>query len=195
MKIPTFKQFINEGFLSKTLNRAKTGEVRIENKTPIDDYLKDVRWEDLGHPDVLFALNDYGYNGFRKEPTKLSVNEIRQVITNLPNDISIMNEDIVDWLKNNTTMLRMQDDFVGLISKVKKTQTRFIYTEGFSGTNNGGYLIELGDYDQEKYCNYVNEMKFQFGHKGKTQTFCRTNIVDEDKFDQPLYHIKLVRKK
>ncbi|MCM1217055.1 MAG: hypothetical protein NC548_21365 [Lachnospiraceae bacterium] len=73
MMVKKFNDFINEGFLSKTINRAKSGGARIEDKLPPNN-LKDLKPIDIGLPfliadDVLwinktkfFSLNDETYS-------------------------------------------------------------------------------------------------------------------------------------
>lgn len=66
MIVKKFKEFINEGFLSKTLNRAKTGVERKEDQLPPNN-LKDLKEVDL-HPSLpfVFADEDLEFNGSNK---------------------------------------------------------------------------------------------------------------------------------
>ena len=91
--VKKFKEFIEEGFLSKTLSRVKSGEKRLGDKDPfVDNYINSIEWVDLGHPKYLFAKVDYENN--------LSYDMIKNM--KLPKDISIMDVDTCTWVITNT---------------------------------------------------------------------------------------------
>ncbi|MCM1218916.1 MAG: hypothetical protein NC548_30920 [Lachnospiraceae bacterium] len=95
------------GFLSKTLNRAKTGGKRLESMTSLDLYLDKVEWMDLGH-DVLYAKFDMPLD-YLKNSDMLSINDLNEIISNLPDDISIMNKNHIKWIKDNCKVLKFQN--------------------------------------------------------------------------------------
>ena len=89
--IKKFKEFINEGFMTRTLDRNKSGEERLGNRTPFGDYLKTVEWVDMGHPKYLFTK--YDYDKF------LSVKDIEDIIKEeLPKNIKIADKKEFDYL-------------------------------------------------------------------------------------------------
>lgn len=55
--VKKFKDFINEGFLSKTINRAKTGEERLENSFWTDESMFQVE----GFKDYYISPDPEGY--------------------------------------------------------------------------------------------------------------------------------------
>lgn len=97
-----FEDYINEGLINKTLKRVRTGGSRIEDKMIIPgspeftEYFYNIEWVDLGHPDYLFAKDDY-VNG-------ISFNDFENLI--LPEDVEIINSDLVDWLTFNCDIFK-----------------------------------------------------------------------------------------
>ena len=83
-----------EGFLSKTINRAKTGERRIEDLNEFDEYLRTgIEWVDMGHPKYLFAKYDY--------EKYFDVKDIEDIIRILPKDIKVAGKKEFDYLTQN----------------------------------------------------------------------------------------------
>ena len=61
MMVKKFNEFIEEGFLSKTINRSKTGEIRLEKKLPSNN-INQFKEIDLDLP-IVFADKDLVING------------------------------------------------------------------------------------------------------------------------------------
>lgn len=89
-----FEEFINEGFVNKTLKRVRTGEKRLGERTPFDDYIPTIEWVEMGHPDYLFAKDDF------IEDELMTIDEIRKL--KLPDGIEIVDEDTFRYLFDTT---------------------------------------------------------------------------------------------
>ena len=79
--VKKFEEFINEGFLSKTYDRYRTGERRIEDRTVVDrfmDYITTIEWVDMSSG-FLYAKYDF--------PEMLCVEDIIEIQKKLPKDI------------------------------------------------------------------------------------------------------------
>ena len=86
-----YNEFINEGLWSKTLNRGRTGKVRLEDKHPVLDFLKEAEWVDMGHPKFLFCKTQMDH--------KFSIDEIHWLSKILKNKYQIMHKSMYYWLK------------------------------------------------------------------------------------------------
>ena len=94
---PTF-----EGLWSKGINRSKTGEKRIGEKTLVDkfiDYIKDIEWVDMNGGE-LYAKYDF--------PELLAVEDIMEIKKQLPNNISFADKKVYDFL-NRTCLFAMSE--------------------------------------------------------------------------------------
>ena len=96
------------GLWSNGMKRSESGEKRLENMTPFERYLKDVEWVDLGH-DVLYARFDYPLDYLTNEESLMSVEDIKEILDVLPEDISIMNKNHVKFLQDNCKITLYQD--------------------------------------------------------------------------------------
>lgn len=129
------------GFINKTLKRVRTGDTRMEEKTPFDIYMKNIEWVDLGCPDTLFARLDYPLDFQNEEHEKLSLEDIDEIVANLPEDIKIINTNLIYWLKNNCDTMACFDkghkmSHVVCKSKTDKTQSiYFNYDKNKDGKN------------------------------------------------------------
>ena len=88
--VKKFNEFIEEGFLSKTISRSKSGEKRLGDITEFDKYLKTVEWVDIGHPKYLFAKYDC--------EKYFDVKDIENIINELPKNIKIAGKKEFDYL-------------------------------------------------------------------------------------------------
>ena len=93
---------------SKGLERAQSGDKRLENKSPFERYLDEVEWVDLGH-DVLYARNDYPLDYRTNEGSLISLDDIEGIVHELPENISIMNKNHIKWLQDNCKIVLYQD--------------------------------------------------------------------------------------
>ena len=190
--IKRFNEFIEEGFMTRSLNRSKSDSTkRLQNKTPIDDYIKTIEWVDLGHDDLLFAKLDYGYDKFH-DYELLSIEDINKIMSNLPSDVSVMNNENFSWLKENCVFL--SENEIKVTSGINNYTTciRFNHSPSwYYMRQGGGYLLDiLGDVAAGVS---VRELKMM--SKGKVTQLVRNNVIDEDNFSKPIYTIKLVKKK
>lgn len=87
------------GILAKTLNRSKSNKKRKEDMTDFISYLNNIKWVDLGHPDVLFAKVDFTNDTQNKYEQLLTLDKIKDICDCLPPDISIMNKKQIEFLK------------------------------------------------------------------------------------------------
>ena len=186
MIVRKFNEFIEEGFLSKTLGRTKSGEKRLENKTPIDDYLKTIEWVDLGHPKYLFAKYDYGYSD-RHRYSYLSLNEVEKIIGNLPKGISYLQKPVVDWIKEECNIFKENE-----IRISNNGEDVFLNYDPMWWYNGGGYLID-------STCDVIagkgiRELRIETKSK-KVSLYDRNNIVDEDKLNKQQYTLKILKEK
>lgn len=91
---------INEGIWTKGVERSKNDEKRIGDKTPYDNYFKNIEWVDLEHPKYLFAKNDF---------PELSINQLKIFINCIPEGIEILDKNLLDYL-NNTCIVSKSDN-------------------------------------------------------------------------------------
>ncbi|MCM1217056.1 MAG: hypothetical protein NC548_21370 [Lachnospiraceae bacterium] len=98
---------INEGFLSKTLNRAKTGEERNEDKLPQNN-IKNLKEVDLGFP-IVFANRDL-IIGDKTDFTWFEFEEYRKSIENTGWRLPGWDEIIQYFLKSKYSPEELRDD-------------------------------------------------------------------------------------
>ena len=96
------------GLWSKGIERSQTGDKRLECKSPFQRYLDKVEWVDLGH-DVLYARYDFPLDYTTNEGSLISLNEITDIIIELPEGITLMNKNHVKWLQDNCKIVLYQD--------------------------------------------------------------------------------------
>lgn len=104
------------GLWTKGIERSKTNEKRLEDTSPIERYLSKVEWVDLGH-DVLYARWDCPLD-YKINSELFSFNEIMDILSIIPEDISIMNKNHVKWLQDNCKIIKYQDDDDKLNNKI-----------------------------------------------------------------------------
>ena len=95
MKILKFEEFINERLFKSSMDRIKTGEVRKEDiiTNKIFNYLKDIKWIDMGYEEFLFAEYDIDED--------VTLDEISEFIDIKPNDIEIFNKSLLEHINRN----------------------------------------------------------------------------------------------
>lgn len=104
--IKKFNEFIEEGFLSKTISRSKTNKLRAEDDTVVNrflQYTKTIEWVDMGNSLVLFAKQDFD------EP--LSITNILDIIHQLPDGVENLTSGICTYL-HKLDMYKKGDDYV-----------------------------------------------------------------------------------
>lgn len=194
---------------SKGIDRSKSGDKRLENKSPFERYMDKIEWVDLGH-DVLYARWDYPLD-YKTNNECLSLNDIKNILEILPNDISIMNKNHVKWLQDNCKIIKYQDDddkLTGLITSIccvcksyeyihfnldmstsKQLSTYFIRETDLPDRNNPlwSYIksnidnIELTEIGPKKFPSYLGTVKRLPSYKNNS--------------DVKKYNIKLVKLK
>ena len=117
-----FEEFINEGLWSKGIERSKTGKAREGDIPEVIRQLKDIEWVDLGHKKYLFAKTS-----FPDEPKNLqellSAYDIGEILKFLPEDIDVLSNKEVRWLRDNTIINRYSypdSNGRGLVFSTKK---------------------------------------------------------------------------
>ena len=204
--IKKFEEYINEGLWSSGMKRAETGEVRLGDKTFFDNYLKDVEWVDMGHPDVLFAKYDYPIEVERITDSELvlSVNMINDIIKpNLPKDVSIMNRKQIEFIKRTCSIKGDE--------KYKKHASKN-HSNKLIATNENGDVIYFNLFN--KFAFTTNRTYYYMGYKkagssikypqiqiatlelgGKPTPLGRTCWSYELDMNKKIYFIKLVKLK
>ena len=115
--VKKFNEFIEEGFLSKTINRSKSGEKRLGDKSPIDNYLKNIEWVDLGHREYLFAKLDF--------EDRFTTEELLQIKKSLPNGIKMLTRSQHTWLKKKCLLNENKKDGVTFTSEINGEKIYF----------------------------------------------------------------------
>lgn len=175
-------------FWKSGINRAKTGEKRLENTTPFERYLKDIEWVDLGNPDVMYALNDFPLN---ENLDLLSINDIREIKDSLPEGFAIMTKSNVKWLKDNCEvgLTKFGSRMIGCMSKLNGYQIFFNIYES-EEKQNALYFI--------KYLENENRIMMTEVGPNKFPSYLGTVIEVPNytyNFDEKKYTIKLVKEK
>lgn len=181
------------GFFSKTYDRLKKGEERMEDKTPYDIYFHKIEWVDLGHPDVLFAKLDYPLDYRKEEHDQLSINDIDDIKIKLPGGVSILYKNHIKWLQDNCKVLMcsLSDDKHNIDSiRCLSDNGESIY---FNVTNNPDnvtkYLLKRDD------SSHITVNNVGFGPRNK---FSYLGTTKREWFlpnDVKAFHIKLVKLK
>ena len=177
--IKKFNEFIEEGFMTRSLGRKKSfGSTRMEDKHPFDDYYKEIKWIDLGHPKYLFAEFDYpikypddvkhdGTFYMTKKKLLLSINELFKILKNLPNDVLVLNETALNWLKRKCSFrsVPVDNDKQSCI-KCTGPNEQEIYFDSLIGSSK--YVLELKPHKSfitnEECCN-IKEITYSSNSK------------------------------
>lgn len=105
--VKNFEDFVNEGMWKSGVERAKSGEKRIEDMSDFEKYLNHVEWMDIGHEEYLFAKYDIyeepnaNYYEDTRNNFLFSIVEIKDIEKSLPKGVYIMNDDDIEWIKEN----------------------------------------------------------------------------------------------
>lgn len=200
--VKKFDEFISEGLWAKGVKRSQTGKRRGEDITEFDKYIKEIEWIDMGHPDVLYAMLDYPLiKKIDNEDVMLSIDDIKDIINNLPEDVSIMNRKQIEYLKKNTEIStdtkyeKKGDDHPNkIICKNEHGEILFNlydpYSFMFSQTT---YFLKF-DNKYKKY-EYEHVQKATMGALEKPTLLGRTTTGTEFRPDKKHYLIKLVKQK
>lgn len=193
------------------IERSKTGEKRLENKSPFEIYLDKVEWVDLGH-DVLYAQFDYPLDYTTNEDSLLSLGDIIDIMNVLPPDITIMNKNHVKWLQDNCHIVLHQDideKVKNLVTSIccvnPKTQKYISFNlDMFSKNQVTPYYLKTIEYDdvRDPIRNIFNMMTdhielTEIGPKkfpSYLGTVKRLNVLKYEK-DTKKYMIKVVKLK
>lgn len=168
--VKKFKEFIEEGFLSKTLNRAKTGELRKEEKS-LDNIFNVFKEWHKGH-----RLNfQYSYDQLKLDKKVLIPrDEWDELVTDVHDKLSKLPlcEDITSEFENNkfrcaTAFLEMVDeDFCIVYSDEKKKcinivgqtdDTNYYYIMQRYYTLNDEHHASCSKYKRKDFLKYNNE--------------------------------------
>ena len=172
--IKKFNEFIEEGLWSKGLERAQTGNMRIENTNPqFQKYLENVKWVDMKNPDVLYSEFDFTEG--------MTLDEIRNL--KLPDGVSIMDGTQFYWLKgvgiygrHTTTIPEVDCKVYSITNDVNLNK---IYFNVFTDVDYE-YVTDINDDDP-------NIIAFSCNKLMKYSKFVKENL--------PILHFKLVKKK
>ena len=176
---------LNEGLWSKTLNRGRTGEKRLEEITDFHRYLKNVEWVDMGDPEYLFSYEDFPAD----DPKNLlSIQEIEEIIKSLPEDIEIMSVGVFDRMFKKSESFRGHRSTI-IKNKQLETETK-MYVSG---------MYWLSDDDEPMNMLKLTSCLVIYGEKpqyfnitfSKNEMETNRNGVYKDK----KYFIKLMKKK
>ena len=181
LQIPTWYKIIEEGFLSKTINRSKSDNFRIEDDTVVNRFLrytKTIEWVDMGNSLVLFAKQDFD------EP--LSINNILDIIHELPNDIETLNSSISTYL-HKLDMNKKDDVFIlshdgnEIFLKSMQYVTDDLKFRKITNTNTKACIGII----EPRYANWSASDK-----KSYIAAYYHTESVDDD-----IFNIKLIKRK
>lgn len=161
---------------NKRIQKEKSGVKRIEEKTDLDIFLESVEWVDLGH-DVLYSKFD-----FPVDKELLSINDLQELIKNLPTDISIMNKNCFKWIQDNCKIIKYQDETL---------RNSNLITSICCG-NKKGYIhfyLPLNT-EKQKITYFIKELS----SKDNIFTSIEVNEIGPDKFPSYLGTTRTIRK-
>ena len=191
------------GLWSNTFDRARNGEKRTEDLTKIDIYLKNVEWIDMGNRNILFAKHDFPLEYLHNDE-KLSLNDIKEIMESLPDDVSIITKSQILWLKDNCKVVkyktpeRKNDILESSICCISEKTNEDIHFN-LCMTNGGQeakYFLKFlkkssSSISQKIEYTGIGPMKFP-SYLGTPKAI---SVYNESKFEEKLYNIKLVKLK
>ena len=129
-----FEEYLKEGLWSKGLERAQSGERRIEDRTIVDrfmDYIKTIEWVDMSN-EFYYAKYDF--------PEMLCVEDIIEIEKKLPNDIYMAGNKEYAFIQN-TCVAEMSknddgDDCIDEISGEFEDDDHFVAFNLYKNKNN-----------------------------------------------------------
>lgn len=187
------------GFMTRSLDRNNIKDKRLEDKTEFDIYLSKVEWVDMGNSHILYAKHDFPLD-YLKTDEKLSLNDIKEIIDKLPDDVKIITKGQIKWLKDNCSVVRNkenEDDIlhssICCISDKTGGETHFNlcmtngaqesrYFLGFlKNASNLSIKIDKTDVGPIKFPSYLGTPKSHYVFN------------DEKNLEEKLYNIKVVK--
>lgn len=182
-QIPTFEEYINERLFKSSIDRIKSGEKRAEDKTEFEDYINEIEWVDMGHPEYLFAKYDY-YN-------PLSINDI--INTKYPDNISICPKEVFRFLIKDTNRNKVQ------LKDSPYNYKNFSYVFSYNSSITNQYIYFNIDFATE----YITDINVEELLSDSIIKFYIFNLISNhlesfSKFDSKNdqdYIVKLVKKK
>ena len=176
---------MNEGLWSKGVDRSKTGEIRIGDLNEIDNYIRNVKWVDLGHPKYLFGQKDLPSSP-EKLDELLSLNEIGELIKKLPEGVGIIDLSLLNWIKNNC---KVYSFYSGLkYENVEKNDYSYLNADVYYFLK-GTHRSLSTDNHADVYINHLT-----YNPIGKYRPTIK-NEFNEDENNKKCYCVKLIKLK
>ena len=178
------KSKISEGLWSSGMKRAESGEKRIGDLTTVDrfmEYIKTIDWVNMGKWDESgFERELYAKEDFNE---LLSYNDIKEILTKLPDDIKIAYTECFNHL-SRCAYIKVDGDTMRAAHVINHKDEDGCINFYLSEHNVGAYFIEFRGRDKV----YWRKLTPNSGMGGGFLM-----AIGDNEMDKPIFYIKLIK--